>query len=363
MTAPRETTWKLEPHTKIKHAILRKYLQAWFPILNRYNDRILFIDGFCGPGEYSDGEPGSPIIALEAAREHRARLSGEIVFLFVDSDPDRINHLETLLADRELPESFKVHVACDEFEGKLREILDSVQKRNAVLAPTFAFVDPFGFSGIPFELIAEIIANPKCEVFLNLPVQFINRFVTHPNDMIRAQIVGCFGTDEILKIEEAKGDRIDFCRLLYQAELKKHAQFVRFFEMRDRGNVPLYYLFFASNHSLGHVKMKEAMWSADPDGEFSFSDRTDPYSIALFNTDCTPDVTRLILHEFHGRDRVPCREVRQFVEDCTPYLDKHMKAALRTLEEDGGISVEPVKLDGRNRTRGFPDEVVVSFNH
>jgi three-Cys-motif partner protein len=333
-----------------------------FPILNRHNSRILFIDGFCGPGEYTDGEPGSPIIALDAAREHRGRLSGEVIFLFVDSEPTRITHLNNLLVNYEIPAAFKVHTSCGEFENELTEILDSVDEQGAVLAPTFAFIDPFGFSGMPFELVSRIISSPKCEVFLNLPVQFINRFITHPNDSIREQIVRCFGTDEILQIEEAEGDRIDYRRLLYQSQLKQHAQFVRFFEMRDAGNVPLYYLFFASNHSLGHVKMKEAMWSAAPDGEYRFSDKTDPFSIALFEADCTPSVALLLQEQLCGETHVSCLALRHYVEDSTPYLSKHMKAALRQLELNDSITVEPVKMGGENRRRGsFPDDVVVSF--
>jgi three-Cys-motif partner protein len=48
------------------------------------------------------------------------------------------------------------------------------------LAPTFAFIDPFGWTGMPMQLIARLLNHPSCEVFINLMVGFINRFVTHP---------------------------------------------------------------------------------------------------------------------------------------------------------------------------------------
>lgn len=362
MAARKGTVWELEPHTRIKHAILRRYLQAWFPILNRWNGKILFIDGFCGPGEYSGGEPGSPIIALDVAKEHSERLAGELVFLFVDSDKRRVAHLESILKTCDLPESFTVHTECEEFERKLSEILDSLDARGKGLVPTFAFIDPFGFSGLPFDVVERILSYSRCEVFVNLPVQFINRFANHPNDQIREQIIRCYGTEEILRAEGIDGNRIEFCRLMYQNQLLQHARFVRFFEMRDRGNVPLYYLFFASNHPLGHVKMKEAMWSADPDGEFSFSDRTDPHSIALFNADCTHDVATQLQNGFADVRDVPCLDVRKFIEDTTPYLSKHMKTGLRYLEDEGHVTVNLLKLNGRpRRGRSFPDDVVVSF--
>ena len=65
MPVPKTTVWPLEPHTKAKHEILRRYLGAWFPILTSggWNRRVIFLDGFAGPGRYSACEPGSPIIA------------------------------------------------------------------------------------------------------------------------------------------------------------------------------------------------------------------------------------------------------------------------------------------------------------
>lgn len=58
--APDSTQWRLEPHTAAKHEILRRYMNAWFPILGSYHGRVVFLDGFAGPGIYADGEPGSP---------------------------------------------------------------------------------------------------------------------------------------------------------------------------------------------------------------------------------------------------------------------------------------------------------------
>ncbi|MBO9333604.1 MAG: three-Cys-motif partner protein TcmP [Roseiflexus sp.] len=65
---------------------------AWFPILGSGNRRLVYIDGFCGPGRYEGGEDGSPIIALKEAMNPRERLaSHEIIFLFLDERKDRID--------------------------------------------------------------------------------------------------------------------------------------------------------------------------------------------------------------------------------------------------------------------------------
>jgi three-Cys-motif partner protein len=61
MAAPKTTTWRLEAHTRAKHEILGRYLQAWTPILSASGlPHILYIDGFAGPGRYDGGEDGSP---------------------------------------------------------------------------------------------------------------------------------------------------------------------------------------------------------------------------------------------------------------------------------------------------------------
>src|SRR5207248_1377177 len=80
------TLWPLGEHTPGKHLVLRNYLNAWLPILGMTQDRIVFIDGFAGPGEYSGGEPGSPIIALRALKEHvaKGKFTAEVKFVFVE---------------------------------------------------------------------------------------------------------------------------------------------------------------------------------------------------------------------------------------------------------------------------------------
>lgn len=58
MSAPRSKLWPLEAHTRGKHLVLKNYVNAWLPILGSTRQRILFIDGFAGPGEYAGGEEG-----------------------------------------------------------------------------------------------------------------------------------------------------------------------------------------------------------------------------------------------------------------------------------------------------------------
>ncbi len=74
-------------------------------------------------------------------------------------------------------------------------------------------------------------------------VDSINRFLEHPDEQIRQHIVNLFGTPQVLQIAQEPNERITTMRLLYQHQLEKHARFVRYFEMRDKHNRTIYYLF------------------------------------------------------------------------------------------------------------------------
>lgn len=362
MSIPDETIWQLQPHTAAKHQILRKYLDAWFPILARYNSRIVYVDGFSGPGRYSGGEPGSPIIALESARTHRANLAGELVFLFVEERQDRIDNLNREISSIQLPAHFKVDVECGTFAENLTTKLDQLDANGHQIAPTFALIDPFGFSGIPYSLISRLLSKNKCEALITFVVDAINRWLTHPDPHIRSHITETFGTDAAIGIAEGAGDRPTQLKNLYQKQLGKVAQFVRYFEMRDSNDRVVYYLFFASNNSRGHLKMKEAMWKVDPLGGFTFSDSTDPNQQVLFSNPSVAPLISDLQSKFHGCIQIPTQQVETFIQDKTPYLRKHMGEALTQLESAGRLKVAEFKSDGkRRRSSTYPNDALLSF--
>lgn len=363
MAVPKSTLWALDPHTAAKHQILRWYLQAWFPILGRYNGRIVYFEGFAGPGEYEGAEPGSPLVALDVALEQRAHLRNEVVFYLVEANEERAEHLRQLIAARKeggLPDGFKFEVRHAEFASEFASMLDELDEKGLDLAPTFAFIDPFGFKGLPMSLIHRLLGHRRTEAFINFPVNPVNRFIEHPNEEINTQMVELFGTPEAL---DHKG--FDALRQLYQRQLEKAAQYVRFFSMHRADDQPVYDLFFASNHPKGLEKMKEAMWQADPDGEFRFRDATDPNQIALFGSNQADPTVFLaeVLARYAGRLDVLVSEIEAWTLEQTPYLGKHMRAALKLGERRGTFTVRSTKRGGAKRVRGsFPPDAVVDFS-
>ncbi len=239
MAAPRTTTWDIEPHTRAKHEILKRYLQAWTAILASGGFReVLYIDGFAGPGRYSGGEDGSPVIALRAALGQHARAGTEtrFRFLFIEKNQERAQVLEEIIEDLNVPENFDVDVLGGEtFEVAFRELFD-LYKTGGSRHPTFLFIDPFGWIGAPFSIVREVMGYRSCEVLVTFMYEEINRFIGHPDQEKNFDTL--FGTGEWregIDLSDA-GNRRQFFHDLYLRKLcdEAGAEYVRSFEMRNK---------------------------------------------------------------------------------------------------------------------------------
>lgn len=370
---PRTTIWVIEPHTKVKHLILGRYLNAWLPMMAKYNGRIIFVDGFAGPGKYKGGEDGSPIIVLKALLDHPRfkdpLQDREIIFSFIEEDTRRADYLgqevKRLAAARPFPKWLKWEVEPRQFAPVMSEILDDLDKRGSKLAPTFVFVDPFGFSGAPLQVIARIAGHPRCECLITFMFEYINRFLEHPDPKIAAHYDELFGTPRWRTITQIRDpeQRRDGIITLYQEQLTKVARFeyVRTFEMINDGNRTEYFLYFGTHNKLGLSRMKEAMWAADPVTGQVFSDRTASDQIVLIQpqVDLTPLGTTL-QGEFRGRT-VLIEQIEEFVLLNTPYCErKHLKrATLAKMENEELIEAARPSPDGRKGT--YPPGTLIKF--
>lgn len=362
MTTPKDTLWRIEPHTEVKHEILGRYLGAWFGILGSSHPKILYVDGFCGPGRYEGGEPGSPKITLEKAKGLKIDISDKrFIFIFIDEREDRIDHLKSELDAMEIPENYQIYIENNKFDEAFIPILDGLEQRSSSLLPTFAFIDPFGFSGVPFDLVRRILQNNRAEVFITFMTDSINRFFEHPDDQTRQHIIDLLGIDDVHERIDPNIDRPTQLKQLYQQQLEKYAKFVRTFQMKNQKDREIYCLFFASNHPLGHQRMKEAFWKADPSSGYSFSDATNPDQMVLFDVDPIADLAENLYRKFFG-SRLSSDMVFQFVNDETPYTESQAKKALARLEEESRIVVDEYKQDGKKRIRRtFPSGTVLNF--
>ncbi len=349
MPAPINTIWDLEPHSRAKHEILKRYMQAWVPILGQSSfPELIYIDGFAGPGRYSKGEYGSPIIALRAALEQQKRIKPKMSFLFVERDNRRADMLSSILGEIQIPPQFSVRVEGGKtFEEVVAEYLDARTNNGQRLPPTFAFIDPFGWSGVPFNLVLRILSYPSCEVLVTFMYEEINRFIGHPDQ--EKNFDSFFGTRAWRQITSISDPHERNRRLhdLYLSQLRDSAgmKYVRSFEMRNDKDVTDYYLFYATNSLLGLKKMKEAMWKVDRSGEFRFSDATNPLQLVLIGHEPQYDVlTSQIIDRFQGRETT-VEEIEEFILSETAFRETHYKRQvlkpLETSEPPRLVAIDP----------------------
>lgn len=363
-SGPKTTLWSLEPHTAAKHEILRHYLGGWFPVLSSWNGRVIFLDGFAGPGRYSNGEPGSPIIALRTLIDHTAfnRLKCEFLFLFCEADPQRASNLE-----REIeayfasiggqPAKVKYAVQSSAFEDAVGSLCDEIMEQKRRLAPTFAFVDPFGFSGLPMELLGRLLSFDKCELFVNYMHDSVNRFATAGN--VDVHLESLFGTDAYLGVNGLSGVlRKRYLHDLYVRQVREVCglPYVNSFEMITRGGHTGYYLVHGTRHKKGVELIKDAMWKVDPGGGACFSDRLAGQDI-LFTEDNldTEPLRRALLTRFAAQTE-GITHVEDYVLLETPYRKAHTKTkTLKPLEAGGAIVVS------RPGRAGYPAGTMITF--
>lgn len=345
--------WEYREHTKVKHILLEKYLSAWIPILGKYNPKICYFDGFAGRGEYIDGSLGSPLIALKVA-DRQSQYFGKVICFFIEKNKDNFENLEKVL-EREKSniktwQKIEIIKENDEFANVTEGIFEYLGEKKSILVPSFFFVDPFGFGGIPFETIKTILSNPKTEVFFTFMVRDITRFITH--EKLYETFSGLFGNNKWKDILDSSKENVELAlRDLYRENLHTEAdvKYTLAFRVSTSEKVQtLYYLIHASNNLKGHSIMKNIMFNQSAVGNFAYlgpKDLAAKHQTKLFDINNIDDLKKHLVERFKGR-AVEYAKIQE--EVCEPwyfeppYIDKHYREALKELEKENKIKVERI---------------------
>jgi three-Cys-motif partner protein len=348
-----DVIWDRAPHTGAKHAILRKYLDGYFAIMARGGfPRLWFIDGYAGPGVYKQGEPGSPVIALNSV----LALSGLIpetatTFYFAEPNPERNRVLHSeIKALGPLPKNVQTRVSDKPFGEFISRLLDSLDQRRLSMPPTLVMLDPFGWADMPMDLLQRLGRHPKTEFFVSL---MTSEIIRHRREHVAESLHGFFGCDGW----ESATDRQLLDLYVKQLENKVGMTYVRTFALRDSGSHIDYFLVFATRSKKGLEQMKRAMWSMAPMGDFSFSDATNPDQLTMF-AEPDWDVLQNSVRARFRNSSTPVEEVEDFVLISTSFLPSHVrKHALVPLEARSRIRV----TSGRTKAGTFPQGCRIQF--
>lgn len=367
MSKKMDRVWEAPPHTKAKIKILGAYLDAWLPILgrSRRGQTILYIDGFAGPGEYANGDKGSPAQAIESLSQAITNaglnwIAGGVTCAFCEEEPERADNLDRVLSSARLPSHVRTKVMRGDFDTCMKHLMRAMPGSFRTGQPVFAFIDPFGVTGVPFGTVRQILESPTSEVLLNFDADGVARIYDAGEHANHQEILdSVFGGRE-WELELPKfrtfQDRCRACVELYMRKLKQEAgaPYVFRFEMRGRQDTLNYYLVFASGNHRGLEKMKEAMRQVDQDGSYSFSDgRLGQHTLFRFDD---PTMHALDMHKlFLGRD-VPWEQLRDYTLNDSPFVVP--SSMLEVLEEKGMVQVTP-RRPGRRR-RQFTEDAILS---
>jgi len=348
--------WIYREHTRVKHILLRKYLRPWITILGKRYDRICYFDGFAGRGEYVGDVPGSPLAAIQTA-ENLLDYFGELVCVNIERNPNNFENLCSVLQEklaglRKINEhefNYRDKIKIIVINGEFATVISGIVKEvGARLAPSFFFVDPFGFSGVPFDVIKDILSIPRTELFLTFMYRDMARFLR--KDELGSHFVQMFGTEGCLGIANKMygREREHALRNLYTEQLRKDAgvRFVFTFRVCMSKKVQtLYYLIHATNNFKGYRIMKEIMYKQASD--FAYlgpEDSVGRKQLPLLKPADISLLKKLLLETFSGQT-LGFEEIEEKI--CTgnpqnPYIEKHFRDALRELETEEKVKVERI---------------------
>lgn len=167
--------WDLanKPQTKIKLKILNDYLSAWAKIFAKqeYCEELYYVDCFAGRGKYNneqqkDAINGSPLIALDIARNISVNYHKKITCFFVEKDPITFKDLQRFVAPFET--YTKAFLEKGDVNLKIDDILAQIPSKR--WCPIFFFIDPGGID-IKKESIEKMLDRPNIKEFLITYIQ------------------------------------------------------------------------------------------------------------------------------------------------------------------------------------------------
>lgn len=127
----------------VKDELLECYLKPYLQKILYTRHTIVYVDCFAGKGAFEDGNPGSPLIALNTMRDclnQTKMTTWSIQPYFID-----LNYAEDL--KKNLSEYPSANIISGKYEDEIKEILKSKRGSNV-----FLYVDPYGIKALDCTL-------------------------------------------------------------------------------------------------------------------------------------------------------------------------------------------------------------------
>jgi three-Cys-motif partner protein len=186
----------------------------------------------------------------------------KVTMFCIDNDKSCVDMLGQELSKlNAYHQRWEVHQS--EFDEKIHEILDEIEKGRMHNQPMFFFIDPFGYTGYPMNTLKRVLKYPRVELFINFMIYDIIRFCEQ--GQFESKLIDQFGNDEFKKIKTIKTpeEKQAYIMNLYCENLKKMAgaDYVMPFRVNTLGQKtrPRYYLIHVSRNLKALKVMKDTM--------------------------------------------------------------------------------------------------------
>ena len=341
MVTPKTLLWERDLHTAAKHALVSRYLQAWFPIMTTtFRDTgITILDGYAGPGEYTNSIESSPVIIMEQAlRPEVTSTRAPLRLIFIEEQRERAEHLAALLARRFPPYIRPPHMHAAVHQGDCGDLYEQlIADAGGWAGPVFANLDGWGVD-TGYDVVQRIARQRSSEVLVTFQEQFFTRFADVQDQQAGDRVFGVREWRDVAK--QPTPNKKPFLLNLYRQRLIDAGfTYILTFEMVDEGGHALY-LFFGTTSVRAVEKFKDGLWEVDVVGGQRFRDprHPDQLSLDVNAPDYTPlrnEVLALVTE--HGEMGV--EDLRQHTLIQTIYRKPDAKHAVDWLVEHGKLEL------------------------
>jgi three-Cys-motif partner protein len=350
-----------------KHHIVSKYVAGWanivLPKAKAREGKIMYVDLFCGPGQYEDGTASIPLLILEHTI-NTPTLCENLQTVFNDKNKDYITALEARIA--QLPGIERLRHK-PKFRNRTigHDIIPSIKRINV---PTLFFADPFGYQGVSIDLIEAALSHWGSDFLFFFNYNRIN--MNLGSDVMNEPI------NEFFSAERAEQLRATIARLgpaqREQAILKAMmdaikglgARAEKFTYRSETGTRTTHHLVCVSKHQQGialfkEISAKESTRFDDNVPSLDYNPGTDPAQGLLFSP--LAQLEDELVTTFAGKI-LTTDEIYHEHHNGRPYVIKNYRQALLHLEETGAVQIDPPRAI-RRQPDTLPGTARITFRH
>jgi three-Cys-motif partner protein len=141
--------------SEVKDELLGCYLLPYFSKILFTGNPVLYIDCFAGKGKFDDGNPGSPLVALDNLERsvtlHRSASKNRNTMPQVNMKFIELNHAADLSANLTVPPQIKCEIISGKFEDNIFPLLKNEAAKHKNLN-VFLYIDPYGIKVLNAEM-------------------------------------------------------------------------------------------------------------------------------------------------------------------------------------------------------------------